>query len=87
KGAAIGLVCATILMGLCMMLANHFITPYFMGAPVAVVDAMLIPVILPFNLIKGGVNSIVAFLVYKAIARHVVHLNAPKDIMLPSTKV
>lgn len=72
-GAVLGLVLGTLLMGLTMMVANHFITPYFMGAPVAVVDAMLLPVILPFNLIKAGVNSIVTFLVYKAVSRHIIH--------------
>ncbi len=72
-GAVIGLVSATICMGLVMMVANHFITPYFMGAPVAVVDAMLLPVILPFNLIKAGVNSLITFIVYKVVSRHIVH--------------
>ncbi len=56
-----------------MMVANHFITPAFMGAPVEVVDAMLLPVILPFNLIKAGINSLVTFLIYKTISRHIIH--------------
>ena len=72
-GAIIGLVCGTVCMGLVMMVANHFITPAFMGAPVEVVDAMLLPVILPFNLIKAGINSLVTFLIYKTISRHIIH--------------
>ena len=60
-------------MGLTMMVANHFITPYFMGAPTAVVDAMLLPVILPFNLLKAGINSAITFLVYKTVSRHIIH--------------
>lgn len=72
-GAIIGLVLGTICMGVVMMVANHFITPVFMGAPVEVVDAMLLPVILPFNLIKAGVNSIITFLIYKTISRHIIH--------------
>jgi len=72
-GAVIGLVCGTLAMGFIMMAANHFITPYFMGAPVEVVDAMLLPVILPFNLIKAGANSIITFMVYKVVSRHIVH--------------
>ena len=36
SGAILGLICGTIAMGLAMMVANHFITPYFMGAPVEV---------------------------------------------------
>ena len=72
-GAIIGLVVGTICMGLVMMVANHFITPVFMGAPTEVVDAMLLPVILPFNLIKAGVNSLITFLIYKTISRYIIH--------------
>lgn len=72
-GAVLGLLAGTVCMGLVMMVANHFITPYFMGVPVEFVDAMLLPVILPFNLIKAGANSIVTFLVYKAVSRHIIH--------------
>lgn len=72
-GAVLGLLCGTLSMGFVMMIANHFITPYFMGAPVEVVDAMLLPVILPFNLLKAGINSGITFLVYKAVSRHIIH--------------
>jgi len=72
-GAVIGLLCGTVSMGLVMMAANHFITPYFMNAPVAVVDAMLLPIILPFNLVKAGLNSTVTFIVYKAVSRYIIH--------------
>ena len=72
-GAVIALICGTVCMGVVMMVANHFITPAFMGAPVEVVDAMLLPVILPFNLLKAGINSIVTFLIYKTISRHIIH--------------
>lgn len=72
-GAVVGLVCGTVAWGIVMMAANHFITPYFMGVPVAAVDQMLLPVILPFNLIKAGVNSCITFLVYKAVSRHIIH--------------
>lgn len=72
-GAVIGLVCGTISMALIMMVANHFITPFYMLVPVDVVDAMLLPVILPFNLIKAGLNSIITFVVYKVVSRYIVH--------------
>lgn len=65
----VGLVLGTLTMGGVMMVANHFITPYFSGWPVAAVDAMLLPVILPFNLIKAGVNSMLTFLVYRVLAK------------------
>lgn len=72
-GAVIGLICGTISMALIMMVANHFITPFYMLVPVDVVDAMLLPVILPFNLIKAGLNSIITFVVYKVVSRYIVH--------------
>ena len=37
------------------------------------ISALLLPVILPFNLLKAGVNALVTFLVYKTISRHIVH--------------
>ena len=60
-------------LGLVMMPANHFITPAFTGWPVAQVDALLIPGILPFNLLKAGLNSGVTFVVYKTVSRYLIH--------------
>lgn len=67
-GAALSLFLGTLAMGLVMVVANHFITPVFMGAPTSVVDSMLLPVILPFNLLKAGINSLIAFLIYKPLS-------------------
>jgi riboflavin transporter FmnP len=72
-GGIVGLVSGTIAMSVVMVIANHFITPLFMGVPASAVDPMLLPVILPFNLIKAGANSVVTFLVYKAISRYIIH--------------
>jgi riboflavin transporter FmnP len=72
-GAVIGLISGTLAMAGIMMVANHFITPFYMGAPTEVVDALLIPIILPFNLIKAGINSAVTFLVYKAVSKYIIH--------------
>lgn len=72
-GAIIGLVSGTLAMGVIMMVANHFVTPLFLMVPSSVVDPTLLPIVLPFNLIKAGVNSIITFLVYKAISKYIVH--------------
>lgn len=85
-GAVVGLCCGTLTMGLVMMVANHFITPMFMGAPTEVVDAMLLPVILPFNLLKAGINSCITFVVYKAVSRHIVHGEPRKDVSKPEAE-
>lgn len=71
-GAAMALGCGTLAMGLGMLLANHFITPIFMGVPTAMVDSMLLTVFLPFNLLKAGINSLVTFLLYKPVSTHLI---------------
>ena len=50
-----------------MVLWNLLFTPIFMGVPRQVVVGMLVPVIIPFNLLKAGINSIIAFAVFKAL--------------------
>lgn len=72
-GGLIALIAGTVARGLVMLPANHFITPYFMGAPTAAVDAMLLPTILPFNLLVGAINSAITFAVYKTVSRHIIH--------------
>ena len=69
KNAVIALICGTILMTVSMLLWNLLITPIFLGVPREAVIAILGTVILPFNLLKAGINSIVTFLTYKSIAR------------------
>ena len=69
KNAVIGLVCGTIIMTVSMLLWNLLITPIFLGVPREAVIAMLGTVILPYNLLKAGINSIVTFIAYKSIAK------------------
>lgn len=61
---AVGVVVTTIVM--CIM--NLLVTPAYMGAPVSAVAAMIPTVIIPFNLLKAGLNSILTFLLYKRIS-------------------
>lgn len=70
KGAIISLVCGVIVMTCVMLVFNVIITPLFMGTPRSVVVAMLIPVILPFNLAKAGINAIITYLIYKPLRVH-----------------
>lgn len=48
---------------------NIFITPIFMGAPRSAVYAILLPAILPFNLIKSTGNSIIAITLFFTLNR------------------
>ena len=68
KAALIALACGVAAWGLIMMPANLIVTPYFTGMPVDAIRAILLPIILPFNLIKAGINAIVTFLVYKSVS-------------------
>ena len=68
KGALIALLCGVAAWGLIMMPANLIITPIFTGMPVEAIRAILLPIILPFNLIKAGINATVTFLVYKSVS-------------------
>lgn len=55
-------------MTVAMVLLNLVLTPLFLGAPLEVVLQMLIPIIIPFNLLKSGINCFITFLLYKSIA-------------------
>ncbi len=68
KEAVIALITGVLAMTAMMCVANYFITPLYMGVPRSAVAAMLVPVIIPFNLLKGGLNALVTFLVYKRIS-------------------
>lgn len=67
QGAAIGLLCGFVAMVIVMLLWNYYITPIYMGYPREAVKALLLPAFLPFNLIKGGINMAVVFLLYRPI--------------------
>lgn len=67
SGAIWGAVAAVFSMTAIMLIANVFITPYYMGAARSDVVAMIPTLLLPFNLIKGIVNAAVTMIIYKPI--------------------
>lgn len=69
KSAIIGLVIGVLLMTAIMILWNYILTPIYTGWPRAKVAALLVPAILPFNLIKGGINMILTLLLYKPLSK------------------
>ena len=66
-GALIGLVTACIVMTGVMLVWNYLITPIYMDAPREQVAGMLIPVFMPFNIIKAGLNAGITFFLYKPV--------------------
>ncbi|NLZ38787.1 MAG: ECF transporter S component [Firmicutes bacterium] len=68
-GAVLSLVLGSLVMTLAMIPLNLIFTVRFLGAPREVVVAMLVPTIIPFNLIKAAINSVITFSVYKTVAK------------------
>ena len=62
-GLITGIVCLTVL----MVLWNYIMTPIFWGMPREAVVDMLVPLIIPFNLVKGGMNMAATLLLYKPV--------------------
>ena len=67
KGAIVGLVIGVLLMTAVMLLWNYLITPIYMKVPREQIVGLLVPIFLPFNLIKGGINATLTVLLYKPI--------------------
>ena len=66
-GAVVGLAVGVVLMVVVMILWNYLITPMYMDMTREVVAGMLIPIFLPFNLLKGGLNMAFTLLLYKPL--------------------
>lgn len=69
KGAILGLVSGTLLMTAVMLLWNYLITPLYMNMPREDVASLLPTVFLPFNLVKGTLNTGLILLLYKPLVR------------------
>ena len=67
SGAIIAVSMSVISVTSVMLLANIFITPFYLGVKTADVIAFLPTLILPFNLSKAIINSAVILLIYKPI--------------------
>ena len=67
KGAVVGLLCGVGATVGVMLLWNYLITPIHMGLERQTVAAMLVPVFLPFNAIKGALNTAITLLLYKPV--------------------
>ena len=79
--AVLGLICGCAVMVGVMLLWNYAITPLYMETPREVVASMLVPVFLPFNLLKGVLNAALTFLLYKPVVTAL-----RKTTLLPKAK-
>ena len=69
KGAVLGMVVGAVVCLAVVIGANIVITPLYMGAPRETVIAMIVPALLPFNLLKVAINCVVTALVYKPLSK------------------
>lgn len=67
KGAVLGLVAGSVTMTAVMLLWNWLITPLYMGVTRETVEQMLLPMFLPFNALKAGLNSALVLCLYKPL--------------------
>jgi len=68
-GAVVGLIIGVITVTVVMLLWNYLIVPlYTPGVTREMVIGMLVPVFLPFNLIKGALNAAIAMMLYKPVS-------------------
>ena len=82
KGALLGLLAGSVTMVATMLLWNWLITPLYMADTSRQdVAAMLVPVFLPFNLLKAGLNSALTMLLYKPLSQALRKAN-----LLPKTQ-
>ena len=63
----IGLILGSLTMTGLMIPFNLLFTPILTGMPVNAVAAMILPILLPFNLLKAGCNSLIFFFIFKSI--------------------
>ena len=67
RGAILGMILGTLAMTLIMIPANLIITPFYLGVEREIVVKMIIPAIIPFNLLKGIISGFLTFILYKRL--------------------
>ena len=65
--AITGLFIASLSMTAVMLLWNYIVTPVYMHVERSVVVGMILPLLLPFNLLKAGLNSTLTMFLYKGV--------------------
>ena len=63
----IGLACGVVCLVIVMLLWNYLVTPIYQGMPRQAIADLLLPVFLPFNLAKGGMNMAATLLLYPPV--------------------
>ncbi len=67
SGAVTGLISGGVLATVVMLLWNYLLTPIYMGWPREAVVELMLPALLPFNLLKMSLNGAITMLIYKPV--------------------
>ena len=67
RGVFAGLAAGIAAMTATMLVWNYLITPLYTGMPREAVAEILVPVILPFNLLKASLNASITLVVYRPL--------------------
>jgi len=73
RRAAASLAAGAVVKVCLMIVMNLLLTPIYTGLPREQIAQMLLPVFIPFNVIKASLNCVFTFLVYKYVEKLVVH--------------
>lgn len=67
KGAMIGLGAGVLCTTVSMVVWNYIVTPFYYQMPREAVVALMLPGIIPFNLLKAGLNAGITLFLYKSV--------------------
>ena len=70
RGAVLSLVCGVIGAAACSMVSNLTIGVWFWYGSVDVIAPLMLPAVLPFNIAKGVINSLLMLMVYGAASSY-----------------
>lgn len=69
NGAIVGMVVGALVTLAVAIVANIIVTPLYAGVTTADVIAMVVPILLPFNVIKVALNCVITLIAYKSISK------------------
>ncbi len=67
KGAAIGILVGAVAIVVALV-SNLIVTPIYAHMTYQAVAAMILPILLPFNVAKMAIHAVITFLIYKPIS-------------------
>ncbi len=68
RGALAGLALGVVGVVAMAVVGNLLLTPSWLGVPLDAVVALIVPVLIPFNLAKGVINAVLTLVVYKSVS-------------------